>query len=123
MNRKFIERIVDDSTTGKIKPSNEVLENLAKQLVEDVEDKGYPDHVSETYEYTDPASGITFYLDAYVFPVTVEVTAPDGKWEELKKLTPNGVYMSAMNEDGEELDVDFTFKDLEPILKGYYTAY
>lgn len=29
MNRSFIERIVDDSTTGQIKPSQEVLENLA----------------------------------------------------------------------------------------------
>lgn len=120
MNRSFIESIVDDSTTGQINPSQEVLENLAKQLVEDIEDKGYPEFVKGTYDYEDPKTGITFSLDSYVFPYTTEVAAPDGKWLELTKIVPNGVSLSAVDAEGEEQPVDFSFKDIEPILKGYY---
>lgn len=120
MNRSFIERIVDDSTTGQINPSQEVLENLAKQLVEDIEDKGYPEFVKGTYDYEDPKTGITFSLDSYVFPYTTEVAAPDGKWTELTKIVPVEVKLLAFDSEGEEQPVDFSFKDIESILKGYY---
>ena len=120
MNRSFIERIVDDSTTGQIKPSKEVLENLARQLVEDIEDKGYPEFVKGTYEYDDPETGIAYSLDSYVFPYTTEVSAPDGKWDELPKIVPVEVRLSAFDSEGEEHPVDFSFKDIESILKGYY---
>ena len=120
MNRSFIERIVDDSTTGQIKPSQEVLENLTKQLVQDIEDKQFPEYVKGIYEYEDPETGIMFYLDAYVFLYTKEITELDGKWTELVGIVPNGVRLSAVDAEGEELSVDFSFKDLEPILKGYY---
>lgn len=123
MNRSFIERIVDDSTTGKIKPSQEVLEDLAKQLVEDIENKGFPEYVKGTYESEDPETGTMFYLDSYVFPYTTEVDAPDGKWLELSSIVPNGVSLSAVDAEGEELSVDFSFKDLEPILKGYCSRF
>lgn len=115
--RRFIERIVDDAYPQEITASNEVIDDLARQVEEDVRRKGYPDKIKGTYTYNDGGS-VTFSLEFIGLPETGVASSSEGKRSEVYDVVPVSVDFTAV-EDTDRFPVALSEEDFHKKIKGY----